>query len=267
VTTRVLECGDGARTALCLHGSGSRADRWAPALPLLAELGLHVYAIDYPGHGLAEKPAGYPYGSPAFAEVAADVVDQLGGDPLVLLGTSIGGHVAALVAAARPGRVASAVMIGAVGLVAVPDAVRPASSPITNVSLAGVRAKLEFLVFDSSIVTDDWVREESRINSSPGAEAALVALGRYSNEELNNDLVGDEYAALGIPTLLCWGANDRWIPPSVGYDVAKLLPDAPLCLVERAGHAPYYERPEAFVEVVRRFLEDPAAMEPGPFSV
>jgi 2-hydroxy-6-oxonona-2,4-dienedioate hydrolase len=267
LVTRVLECGAGSRAVVCLHGAGSRADRWRPALPLLAEAGYHAFAIDFPGHGLADKPAGYPYGTPAFTTAVLDVLDRLDLSAVSLLGTSIGGHVAAMVACTRPPQVTSAVLIGAVGLTPNARTDEPGRSPIIDSTPGGIRRKLEFLVEDQTLVTDEWVDEESRINSSPGAEEALAALGRYSADRLEEDLVGERYARLGIPTMLCWGAQDRWIPPRVGYDVAGLLPDAPFALVEGTGHAPYFERPDACVTAIVEFLDRPTVHRPGPFIV
>jgi 2-hydroxy-6-oxonona-2,4-dienedioate hydrolase len=266
-TIRVLECGAGVNALLCLHGAGSRADRWRPALPLLAAAGFHVYAIDFPGHGLAAKPADYDYGSPAFARAAVDFLDTVEEPTVSILGTSIGGHVAALAACVRRERIRSTVLIGAVGLTHLKRSADTVRSPIVDTSLVGIRTKLEFLVENQQLVTEDWIYEESKINSSPGANDALAQLGEYSASRLDNDLVGEAYAALGIPTMLCWGAEDRWIPPSVGDDVARLLPDAALALVDGTGHAPYFERPSAFVDAVTPFLRDPDAYGSGTFTV
>jgi 2-hydroxy-6-oxonona-2,4-dienedioate hydrolase len=266
LTTRVLECGTGDDIVVCLHGSGSRADRWLPVLPLLASCGFHAYAVDYPGHGLAAKPAGYPYGTPAFARFAAGFVDQLGAASVALVGTSIGGHVAATVARDHPHLVRATILVGAVGLVAIPPEQRPATNPIVRTGPDGIRAKLEFLLWDRGLITDEWILEESRINSSPGAAEALAFLGRYSADQLGSDLVGEAYAALGIPTMLCWGADDRWVPPAVAHATSRLLPEAPLLFLEDAGHSPYFERPVPFVEEVALFLGDPASIPAGPYS-
>jgi len=265
LTTRVLECGQGDDVVVCLHGSGSRADRWAPVLPLFAAAGFHAYALDFPGHGLADKPAGYAYGTPAFAEVVAGALDTLDLGSVSLVGTSLGGHVAAWVACEQPARVARLVLVGAVGLVPVAGA-RPPASPIVSTGLDGIRAKLELLLTDHDLITDEWVREESRINSSPGAAAALAELSRYSAEQLDDDVVGERLAGLGIPTLLVWGADDRWIPPSVGHAARDVLPAAPLLLLDHAGHAPYVERPDTFTKLVAEFLRRPDACAPAPFT-
>jgi 2-hydroxy-6-oxo-6-(2'-carboxyphenyl)-hexa-2,4-dienoate hydrolase len=91
-------------------------------------------------------------------------------------------------------------------------------------------------------------------------------LGRYSAERLDGDQVGEQYAGLGLPTLLCWGALDRWIPPAVGEAASRLLPDAPFVLIGGAGHAPYFERPAAFASIANRFLAEPTAFPAGPVT-
>jgi pimeloyl-ACP methyl ester carboxylesterase len=267
VVTRVLECGEGSRTVVCLHGAGSRADRWRRNLPGLAARGYHVYALDYPGHGFAAKDPHYEHGVPRYAEVAKDFVDGLHTDGIALLGTSIGGHIAAWVACEIPEKIRAVVLIGAVGIVA-PDATSSVDSGrVSNTSLTGVRDKLEFLVYDKQLVTDAWVKEEYRINSSPGAPESLARLRRYLEQERSSDVVGDRYAALNLPSMLVWGNEDRWVPTDVGRQTADLLAKAPFVLIERAGHAPYYERPEAFNEVVLEFLDDPASCPPGITSI
>ena len=171
VVTRALDCGAGSNTVVCLHGAGSRADRWRRNLPGLAARGYHVYALDHPGHGFAEKDPSYEHGVPRYAEVVRDFVDGLQTEGVVLLGTSIGGHIAAWVACQIPEKIKSVVLIGAVGIVA-PDATSSVDSGrVSNTSPTAVRDKLEFLVFDKQLVTDAWVEEESRmkfIARSPG---------------------------------------------------------------------------------------------------
>lgn len=262
MVTRVLESGTGDHKIVCLHGSGSRADRWRPVLPVLGDAGFRVFAFDYPGHGFASKPdpCTYAYGSPAFADAAIAFVEQIGG-PVTWIGTSIGGHVAALAAIKRPDLVSSVVMVGAVGLV--PLEPLAGSAVLDNRSLDGTRQKLEFLLSNRGLITDAWVREETLINQSPGGDAAQAGLRRY---DAQSDLVGEEYKALGIPTLLCWGVEDRWVPLHHGLAMSELLPDAPLLLLSPGGHSPYYELPEEFSAAVAQFATDPGSLPAGPFG-
>jgi 2-hydroxy-6-oxonona-2,4-dienedioate hydrolase len=253
--TRVLEVGTGDDVLLCLHGAGSRADRWRPALPLLAAAGFRVLAVDFPGHGLAERQPGYRHGTPAYTRAVGELLDALDLGRVSVLGTSLGGHVAATLALARPEVVRSTVLIGAVGLVPPEPEAEDAGSPIVDTSEAGTRAKLRFLVHDQTLVTDEWVREETLIGNAPGTTEARAELARYLAHDMSGDVVGTEYAALDLPTMLCWGAQDVWIPTTVGEATAKVVPHAEYVELEGAGHAPYFERPEAFTELVLPFLE------------
>jgi pimeloyl-ACP methyl ester carboxylesterase len=152
------------------------------------------------------------------------------------------------------------VLVGAVGLVG-RDPV--AAGRVADTGAEGVRAKLTFLVHDPALVTEGWVAEELAVNSSPGAADALARVADYLRDGVPADLVGDRYAAAGIPTLLVWGSEDRWVPAEVGRRCAELLPHAPLVLLDGAGHAPYYERPAAFGDVVEDFLRRPEGRRPG----
>ena len=122
---------------------------------------------------------------------------------------------AAVVALRRPARVRAAALIGAVGLVPMERDLAQSAGKVNDTSPAGVRSKLEFLVFDPTLVTDTWVAEESRINSSPGAAEALGRVRSYLEGPIDDDLVGKEYAALGVPTILVWATQDRWVSPEV----------------------------------------------------
>ncbi|CAN5419724.1 alpha/beta fold hydrolase [soil metagenome] len=262
ITTRALESGSGPRPVLCLHGAGSRADRWRPQFPLLTDAGYHVYAIDLPGHGMAEKRHDYPYGAIAFSEVVEKFIERyVEGAPVIVLGTSLGGHVAATLAGRRPDLVRATVLIGAVGLVARGTADRPQVSPIVDPGPAGVRRKLEFLVHDQSLVNDTWIAEELRINSSPGAAEALAAVAAYAATRQDHELAAEALAASGVPTLLCWGAEDRWVPLHLGEAAAAAMPGVELVTVPDAGHAPYFERPVEFWQAIEPFMTslDPSA--------
>lgn len=256
VVTRAIEFGAGADVVLCLHGAGSRADRWRPAAQVLAATGRRVVAVDFPGHGFAAKDPSYPYSAPEFSTFVADVVDTLELGRVHILGTSLGAHVGAMVACRRPETVRSLVMIGAVGLVEFPAELMRDPGLLCETSPEAIRRKLSVLVEDPALVTDLWVREESMINSSPGANESLRVVGEYLNEGLNRDLIGDRLARIDPqpPMLLVWGADDEWVTPDHGEASQQVLGGVELVLMDGCGHAPYFEQPERFVEIVDGFL-------------
>lgn len=263
VVTRLLESGSGEDTVLFLHGSGARADRWRHTLASVAATGRRALAFDFPGHGLAQKTSELSYDTPSFAKVLAEVVDGLCHGPVTLVGTSLGAHVAAWYACGFPQSVRATVLVGALGLVPVHRDPGQTSQRITDTSAEGVAAKLAAVLYDASLVTPALVEEERRMNTSPGAEEALRRLGSYLADGVSDDVIGERYGALGIPTLLVWGAEDRFVDPRYGIEAREVLGGVPLVYLNATGHAPYYERASAFDELLAEFLADPSAFPRG----
>lgn len=255
LVTRVLDCGVGDTTVVCLHGAGSRADRFWHNLAPVAAAGYRVIALDFPGHGYATKGASITCSAPSYARFVVDVLRSLDVQRPVLVGTSLGGHVAAKIAVDSPEAVRALVLIGALGIVPAENAEAPAI-PMWDASPQAVRTKLHRVVANDELITDAWINEESHINSSPGAREALQAVAAYLAHGVDPDRVGDQLRvrAAHIPTLLVWGAEDRWVPPSVGRQVQELLGGVPLVVMSGTAHAPYYEDPATFNRLLLAFL-------------
>ncbi|MCW2507174.1 MAG: hypothetical protein JWP68_322 [Modestobacter sp.] len=256
--TRILEAGAGDRAVLLLHGVGARADRWRSTIPALAEAGFHVYAADFPGHGFAEKGPAPDYSVRGFADFAREVLDELRLDRVDVVGTSLGGHVAARMAVAEPRRLRSVVLVGPMGLAPAGGAARQQlARAVVETSREGIGRKLRALVHDPGLVTDSWIEEEWRINNSAGAAESLSRLAEYFADRIDEDVVGAELrrAAPEVRSLLVWGSHDVLVPTALAPDaLAVLSPGTELVTVESTGHAPYLERPDVFNAAVIRFL-------------
>lgn len=258
-TIRVVEEGSGDNVALLLHGVGARADRWRRNIGALARAGLHVYAIDLPGHGFSGKGS-FDYSINGYASLVLRFLDSVGADRSVLIGTSLGGHVQAVVTCREPARAAALIMVGTLGITPLGEPGRQAvANSLLDTSVEGIHAKLTRVIHDPELVTADWVREESLINSSPGASTAFAALAEYFRHGLDDDVVGEHLAGLGAlpPTLLVWGAEDVIVPPVIGQESQRILGgDVPLVMIPDAGHAPYLENPDLFNAAVLTFLSE-----------
>lgn len=250
VTTRVLMAGRTGPAVLFIHGLSTRADRWKSSLERIAAKGFRAIAFDLPGHGLAAKPSDFDYSSPNLARYALGVLDALEVPAAHLVGTSLGGHIAALAAVAAPERCTSLYLVASLGLAPIaPEAGEAIRRSVRNVSIEGVRAKLTNVFIDPTFATEDLIVEESRINGSVGAVDALSALGDYIVDRLNDALVGDVLVDLAkrLPVGLLWGEHDRMVPLSVGHAAAAALGLGALPVMANVGHAPYVERPDEFV--------------------
>lgn len=256
--TRVLDTFDPGRPVLFIHGLGARADRWRRNLPALSVAGFRGLALDLPGHGFASKDATFPYGVDGYSSFVAAFIRELDLDRPVLVGTSLGGHIAAAIACKGLAQVRGLVLIGATGLFPMGAAAcERLAARAQDRSLAGTRSKAQTVFFDPTNVTDAFVHEEWRINNSPGTDDVFASLGRYFVEKLNGDAVGNALAALAPrpPTALVWGTEDRSVPLSVGREAARLLAPTPLYEISGAAHAPYFEKPEQFNQVLLSFLQ------------
>jgi pimeloyl-ACP methyl ester carboxylesterase len=255
--TRVLESGHGDRRVLFLHGVGARADRWLRNLDALAASGAHVFAVDLPGHGFAAKGPGFRYTAPGYAAFIRELLDTTVEPPVALVGTSLGGHIAATVACENCRVVESLILVGSVGLVPLGAARRRAiASLVRDRSRDGIEKKLRNVLVNPSDITDDWVWEEYRINNSPGADASFEMLGRYFEDAIDGDVIGPRLAPLvdDIPVLLVWGSADATVPLRMGEAAHLLLAGSTLEVIQGAGHAPYLECYEEFNRSVSDFL-------------
>jgi pimeloyl-ACP methyl ester carboxylesterase len=258
VNTRVLEAGQGESAVTFIHGVGARADRWRGSMAAMARAGHHAFALDLPGHGFAGKGDGFDYGIPGYARLVGEFLDAMDVRRSVLVGTSMGGHIAGRVAADHPERVAGLVLVGTLGIVPMgPDHRLALSRSLADTGRSGIEAKLRRLIHDDAVLVDDaWITEEWRINNSPGAKRSFAILSEYFADHVDDDVVGArlQEVAPGMPTMLVWGEKDVMVPIDVLRRCQAVLPNAETLIVAGTSHAPYRERPEIFAAALTRFI-------------
>jgi pimeloyl-ACP methyl ester carboxylesterase len=261
MSLRVLSAGNRLQnrgTVLFLHGVGAHADRWTQSLRACADAGWLAVALDFPGHGYATKGRSRYLSVPGFAECARKVRQMFGAEHLSLVGTSLGGHVAAEMTAAEPALTRRLVLIGPIGIAAETMELRTRiANAIADTTRQGIADKLHRVLFDDTLVTDDWVDEEFVVNNSDGAADSFAALADYFRTGYSEHTIGTRLrdAAPRLPCLLVWGAADQLVPASNADKVKRLLPSGTRThLIEKTGHAPYFERPDEFHTVLLDFL-------------
>src|SRR6185437_6953817 len=125
---------------------------------------------------------------------------------------------------------------------------------LADMSPQAMRARLLTVFSDPSFVTEELVREDVLINTSPGAGESLGRFVDHMAAGFNGDLVSEGLAALERPLLLLWGEEDQSVPVEIGRAARKALPRARLVTFARTNHTPYMERPELFNRVLLDFL-------------
>lgn len=253
VLVRTVRAGAGDTTLLLLHGYGESLTTWRATFDALA-IGHRVIAIDLPGFGGSAKPD-VPYSLPAMTERLAGFIDRWTTGPLVLVGHSMGGELAASLALARPDRVKLLVLIAPagyrIGLGGIAGSMTPGKARTIGRYLA-LRS------FITPIHDPAWLREpdSSAAYEQTGDTAYSRAAARVL-EDFDFVALRDRFRELVQPTLLIWGGLDPVVPFSVGDTLSHLIPCVRFLPLPKAFHRPHAEIPDTVIRVVRSFLAQP----------
>lgn len=253
----------GAPTLVMVHGYTGSKENW---YRLSAHLGrrYRLVAPDLPGWGGSQRDAGADYGFSAQAANVADFIRHIGA-PVVLVGHSMGGGIAALVAARFPELVERVALLDAAGVEfaenAFGRAVLEGGNPFGIRDAASLEQYLGVLFHDRRARPPlpwpgSWAVIAQRTREAEFEHSVLDRIGRGDERFLP----GDEAAAIRQPALLLWGAHDRVIDPSALEQYAQRIPHARRCLLGNSGHMTLMEEPAAVAEAVTALIEqeDPA---------
>jgi pimeloyl-ACP methyl ester carboxylesterase len=164
-----------------------------------------------------------------------------------LLGNSLGGHVALLYVLKTPERVKSLILTGSSGLF---ENAMGDSYPKRG-DYEYIKNKTAQTFYDPAMATPALVDEVFEITRNRIKVIKIISLAKSA---IRNNL-GEELNQIQQPTLLIWGKNDIVTPPFVAEEFKKLIPNSQLQFIDKCGHAPMMEVPEAFNEILEKFLK------------
>jgi len=244
-------------TVVLVHGFGSQASvDWGHVIrPLAAHY--RVIAPDMIGFGESAKPT-IDYDIQTFVDFLGEFLRTLKVEHFTLAGESLGGWVAAAytIQALGPENTGKYAMPKPDKLI-LEDAAghNPIHSdgPVPLISSLKDGAGIAVILYDKSLMNDEAMRENFavKLKANDGMTQRLLR----ANPKVANETVGDKVAAIAIPTLVVWGAEDPIVPLADGKDYAARIPGAKLVIVAKCGHAPSIERPEEFMAAVEPFLK------------
>ncbi len=263
--TRVIESGTGV-PVIMMHGLSGHAEGFIRNVRPIAAAGFRALSVDAIGHGFSAKPTDVTYNSLLFVEHLKRLMDAIGADKAHLVGQSLGGWTALHFAQLYPARVASIVSVTGAGFLLNDEASRKESEAIharvqavtRKASEAptreNVRERLEWLMWDKSIVSDELVETRYTTFMLPDSRAAM---GQLVAQQAGPDnrrylLTEEQLAQVRIPTKIIWSDHNPTTPWTVAKRVSEIMPNASFELVEGAGHWPQYEQ----AAVVNRILID-----------
>jgi pimeloyl-ACP methyl ester carboxylesterase len=226
--------GSGTPVAL-IHGLSGSSRWWSRNLEALAARHL-VAAVDLVGFGRNNRFLGVPVVLPPFAEVTALLARWLEtfGEPVHLVGHSMGGQIAIRLAAERPDLIRSLVLADAAGMPFHLDP-RPHIRPLPKPPYGGTGI--------ARLLVPDFFRA--------GPASVAVAGTRVMLGDMRESM-----HAIRVPTLLVWGENDPLVPLQYGQAMQQEIAGSRLVVIPRAAHVVMWDAPEEFNRTVLEFFDE-----------
>jgi len=255
------EAGDSqAPVVLLIHGFLSSTMVWSKVFLEFASAGYRAIAPDLLGYGYSDKPRDFDYTIESQSRMIAGLLERLGIDHAILIGSSFGGAIAATVALNRPELVEKLALVGAVSnnepkrypimrLVRSP-LIGDVVSPLLASSRRLLRARMK-RVYDRH----RWKLDEFRIDARfiPLRAAATHRAIIRTVRNWDADRIQRDAHLITQPTLLLWGDNDPDVPLRDGMELNDRIPNSRLIVFRECGHHPQEEYPEQFSEAILRF--------------
>ncbi len=231
-----------APNIILVHGAGSSHLGWPAELRQLPDYA--VYAVDLPGHGRSDPPG--RDNITAYCDSLDAFIAALKLDNVVLIGHSMGGAIAQMMALRHAEKVAGLILIGT-------GARLPVSEMILSQALTNFATTIDF------INRYAWAR---------GTPDSLIEAGRKLMSDskphiLHGDFVAcntfdiqERLSPIDVPALVIAGSVDMMTPFKLGRFLADNIPGAQLVVIEGGGHMMMLEQPGLAATAVTRFLQE-----------
>lgn len=250
--------GDGP-AVIFVHGNSSSARTWLPVLDGSFAEEFRCLALDLPGHGHSARARDQAsYSLPGYAAVVAGFAKALGAADAVVVGWSLGGHIALEAAPAMP-EAAGLVIFGAPPLGSAAqfaEAFLP--NPAMNVGFTASVTEAEATAYAATFTAPGSAVPASTfvpdiLATDGAARAGLLASigeGRFADEVAIT-------AGLRRPLAILHGAGEQVV--SLDYLRGLTIPAlwrGQVQLIPGAGHAPHQEAPQRFAALLTEFSAD-----------
>jgi pimeloyl-ACP methyl ester carboxylesterase len=269
---RYVVVGQG-KPLLLIHGFGASIGHWRKNIPVLAEAGYRVFAIDLLGFGASDK-AQIAYSVELWEEMLADFWTDLVHEPAVFVGNSIGALLSLMMLTRHSEMAAGGVLLNAAGglnhrpeeLNAPLRVVMGAFTKLVSSQQVGgflfnrIRQKsrlkktLAQVYRDRTAITDELVDILYQPSCDPGAQKVFASILTAPPGPRPEELL----PLVTQPLLMIWGETDPWTPIASAKLYQALAEKSPeqfqFVSIPDTGHCPHDERPEVVNAAILNWL-------------
>lgn len=255
------DIGSGA-PLICLHGGGPGASGWSNFISNIDALAerFRVLLVDMPQFGRSDKPIIREGRLSYTARAVRGLMDKLDIERADFIGNSIGAQSIMKLCIDAPERARRHVALGNNAAAPVTFFMPRPQEGIKRIldyykgdgpSPEKMRTLIETLVYDPSFLTEELV--QARYAASADPETVEV----WTNHPPPREEIVHRLDEIETPTLLLWGAEDRFSSLDSGLVELKLLRNAEMHIFQRCGHWVQLEQAEAFNKLALEFLSHP----------
>lgn len=260
------------RPLLLIHGFGASIGHWRKNIPVLAEAGYQVFALDLLGFGNSDKPI-LDYTLELWQQQIRDFWQEKIQAPTVFVGNSIGGLLSLMVVANCPETAAGCVAINcAGGLNHRPEelnlplrVIMGAFTKVVSSSVSGpvlfnlirrksqLRRTLAQVYRDPEAVTEELVEMIYQPSCHPNAQKVFASVVTAPPGPTPQELL----QRLERPLLVLWGEDDPWTPlagSTIYQELAATGENVAFYSIPNAGHCPHDEKPDRVNELILDWL-------------
>jgi pimeloyl-ACP methyl ester carboxylesterase len=256
VGARIADCdvsylrGGSGPPLLFLHGAAG-VMRWLPWMDRLADA-YDVIVPDHPGWGRSSTPEWFDH-IHDLAYFYFDFIDALGLDRIHLVGHSIGGWLACEIAVRSTARLRTMTLIAPAGL-------RVNGAETFDIFLASPDTMVRTAFYDRSLADAQLAAPPSSPDDLEIALRNRFAAARVAwQPRLYDPHLAKWLHRIDVPTLVAWGENDAILPVDMQAEFVRLIPGAEALRIERCGHIPQIERPDALFDRFVGFTQGASA--------
>ncbi len=239
------EIGEG-RPIIILHGLMGQLSNFDGVAGFFPKKGYKIVLPELPLYSLSLMKTKVS----TFAKFISEFIEYKGYKDAILLGNSLGGHIALLTYKLYPKNISSLIITGSSGLYEA----AMGGSYVKRHSYEYVKRKAEEVFYDPKIATKELVDD---IFETVGDRGKVIRTLAIAKSAIRHNMAKD-LPNMQIPVCIIWGKQDGVTPPEVAKDFHELLPDSDLFWIDKCGHAAMMEHPDQFNDILYQWFQNRA---------
>ena len=238
-----IEKGEGFPLIL-LHGLMGGVDNFGSMVDVVADAGFKVLAPDLKLFKVPLLKTSIKY----LSDYINDFMRHKNLEKAVLVGNSLGGHIALVFSKKYPKKVKGMVLTGSSGLY---EKAMGDSFPRRG-GYEYIKVKTEEAFYDPKTATKKLV---DKVFDIANKRASVIRLLAFAKSAIRHNMAED-IPHFTMPVCLIWGEQDKVTPPYVAEEFHSLFPNSELFWIDKCGHSPMWEHPDKFGQITIDWLNN-----------